>query len=215
MDIIEKQRLIDKYKDDFNNFIQIRTELKDCLTKNCKSYVNKLIIKTKEYVKNVEKINNSYNSTTVANNFNKNMIDLANKFNQNKNVIEYNKYIFPAKPIPKNISSNYNKEFKKYTKNIQKLVKNHENNPKFKKKLQKIDNLKKKFINSKEVKNLKKCKINKCNDLHLKAIELTKNFSKKLCENEKKIFFCKLYKLSKKNKLKLEDFGKAFNSKLL
>ena len=206
--------LIDKYKEDFINIIQIRCQIKSCLTKNCKSFVVKLHKKNMAFIKKVQKIRNNYNSTKAANNLNKDILDLTNKFYKNKHVLEYNNYIFPPRPIPKNITTKYNKEFKKYMKNMQKLVKKHEKNPKFKKKISDINKLKKDFITSKEIQNLRKCRIEKCNDLHIKAIELTKNFSKKLCDDEKNKYFCKLYKLVKKINMKKIDYNKISKLKI-
>jgi hypothetical protein len=187
--------LINKYKEDFINIIKLRCQIKSCLAQNCKSFVVKLHKKNISFIKKVQKISNDYNSTKAANNLNKDILELTNKFNQNKHVLEHNKYIFPPKPIPKNVTTKYNKEFKK--------------------KINDINKLKKDFINSKEVQNLRKCRIEKCNDLHVKTIELAKNFSKKLCEDEKDKYFCKLYKLVKKINIKKLDYNKISKLKYL
>ena len=207
--------LIDKYKEDLKNILEVRCQVKNCLDIKCKSLVNKLNKKNLTFIKKIKKINDDYNSTEIANNLNRDINDLTNKFNQNKYILEYNKYMYPPKPIPKNVTVKYDKEFKKYMKNMSMLVKNHEKNPKFIKKLNDINKLKKDFINSKEVNNLKKCTIQKCKDLHLKTIELTKNFSKKLCENEKNKHFCKIYKsLVKKINIKNNNFIKMYKIKI-
>lgn len=192
-----KLSLIKKYSKDFDIMMKKTMETNKCTKEECKELTEIFEKKKTKYFDDVMANLEEQQKTELYINYDKNRSELVSTFEKNEITVEYRKLLLSGKKIPTELKSKYDKIHKQYLKDMQKLLKNYQNNNEFKIFQKKTKEITKKFHNSKEAKNLKKCSFKKCYNIHKEGVKIVKSFAEKLCnENEKK--FCKIYNMLKK-----------------
>jgi hypothetical protein len=192
-----KLLLIKKYSKDFDILMKKAMETSKCTREECKELNEIFEKKRMKYFDDVMANVKEQQKTKHFLNYDKNRSELVTKFQKNDITVEYRKLLLSNKKVPTELKTKYDKIHKEYLKDMQKLLKNYQNNNEFKIFQKKTKQITKDFNNSKEANNLQKCSFEKCTSIHKEGVKLVKTFAEKLCKEDEKRF-CKVYNMLKK-----------------